>query len=713
MGSTNRSASVGANSSRGIIGSGVNDSAANKRRGLAERNLAMLSLPSQDSPAFYDSPSSPSAGGSDDELSDSDFLSSSRPLGSSAIPLTNRGNKLLRNAPHVRRNKLGHHANVDAGFSDPLMSQSALVPPAQKRRRLNDLAPPLAKEGFPVAPNLHLVPRSVHTLNREADEPFPAYLPPVAQSPLDLLLSPAVQHTLGKKNPTFVGLGMSTTGLIEQEAELVGALTKVCRGLRGEGFEYRWEGDEDRKKERQEQAKKEEEDRDKEAVEQEEQDQARVAEEEGKVAEAAAGEQRGTAMEVDGQADASGSGLPPSDNVDAVKVEQETPILSAPTVPAPADAALPLARNDAPSTDAPAAPPAVPQRDSTSTNNPPTPLATGPPSSAQNGDVAMGEAAVDAHPLSAAEGTPAALPLVDGLPPVASTSASTDSLPAISVTDASTALTGSSAPSTDSLAVQPAPSTSVPAPHAASNGEPLPPLPSGEPSTSLQESAVDTLVAHAGNGISASADASQHSRSIEATPALTGDGEGSEEPARRRSGRVATRGAGAGGSGTIRHTRSRQSSPEEDYVSGEEDEEFSGEGEEERRGGRGQYVPEEELPEYATRMVDPEVFVRGLFVSEGNVEMERMAQGPHGALMGTGQMEVLTPNEQEVLLHDCLTDLHRFLADTLEYRSRLGEIRDGVLGVERRRKGMWKILRQVAGDFLQEESWVTAEGGYE
>lgn len=49
-------------------------------------------------------------------------------------------------------------------------------------------------------------------------------------------------------------------------------------------------------------------------------------------------------------------------------------------------------------------------------------------------------------------------------------------------------------------------------------------------------------------------------------------------------------------------------------------------------------------------------------------------------------------------------DLHRFLADSLEYRSRLSEIRDGVLGVERRRKGMWRIVRSTALDWLEEEA---------
>lgn len=51
------------------------------------------------------------------------------------------------------------------------------------------------------------------------------------------------------------------------------------------------------------------------------------------------------------------------------------------------------------------------------------------------------------------------------------------------------------------------------------------------------------------------------------------------------------------------------------------------------------------------------------------------------------------------------SDLHRFLADSLEYRARLEEIRDGVLGIERRRKGMWKVVRMVAADWIEEENF--------
>ena len=44
------------------------------------------------------------------------------------------------------------------------------------------------------------------------------------------------------------------------------------------------------------------------------------------------------------------------------------------------------------------------------------------------------------------------------------------------------------------------------------------------------------------------------------------------------------------------------------------------------------------------------------------------------------------------------------MSDTLEYRNRLSEIRDGILEVERRRKGMWKAVRTVALDWLEEEA---------
>ncbi|BGP29167.1 hypothetical protein JCM10296v2_000905 [Rhodotorula toruloides] len=699
---------AGAASARGTPRPATTAKEAGERVALADKNVAILSLPSRDLPAYYDPPSSPSAT-SDPDLDDFNSTHSHAlpPSASHLVPTTNRGNKLSRLAPHTRRGRLGNYANVDAGFTDPL-SSSSLVPPAQKRRKLNDLAPSSSTAGFPVAPNLHLIPRPVHSLSRESDEPYPSYLPPVPQSPLDLLLAPAIQHTLGKRNNTFHLLGASVTALIEQEAELVNALTKVCRGLRGEGFEWRWEGDEERKRVREAERKKEDEEREREkekelaALQQKEEEAAKReqerAEKQAQEAEAAAAAeaeaaaaaeaekaaaeaqkvdeqpaQNGDAeMDVDGAASKDASAQPspvPAAVIEQVKLEQATPVLqsAATTVQAPTN------------------PVAVPGISSSA-----TPAAE----TAQTGDTAMQEATPAACAEQSGEATPAATPVPD--------------IPAIAVTGpASTADPSATATPTPALDGDSSAQTTQTGDAAAQPVEP------GIDTPAPADPAIAALPA------ADEAAASEEPGTNEATPAPSTS---AEEPAvRRRSGRVATRGTGAGFAGA-RHTRSRQSSPEDDGdydsdtlmamgVPGAEGEGFvpgaAGEGEESLEGdGRPKahhLVPEEELPEYATRLIDPELFVRDLFVSEGKVELERLVPGPAGQVVGTGQFDTLTPNEQEVLLHDCLTDLHRFLADTLEYRARLSEIRDGVLGVERRRKGMWRVVRTVAMDWLEEE----------
>ena len=53
----------------------------------------------------------------------------------------------------------------------------------------------------------------------------------------------------------------------------------------------------------------------------------------------------------------------------------------------------------------------------------------------------------------------------------------------------------------------------------------------------------------------------------------------------------------------------------------------------------------------------------------------------------------LSPTEQLETVRLCLAELTRFLADSMEYQDRLAEIRDAVLGVERRRKGVWAMAR--------------------
>lgn len=465
---------------------------------------------------------------------------------------------------------------------------------------------------------------------------------------------------------------MSTTGLIEQESELVAALTGVCRGLRGEGFEWRWEGDEERKKEREEKAKEDEEERVKTSAagkaqrekEREEKavETAEREENEAKKADEAASEaQAVTEMEVEPQAD-------------GVKLEQETPVLqSAAAVPAPAKlVAVPGVEQSVPATNAESAVEAA---------------VAAVPTTTDAGDVEMTDAASSSAVAPAtnpsdgfATTSTVASEGLPGLPPLPSSSSAAPLLPASTASDV---------PAIAITPAGPSPAASV-APDASSADAqhplptPAPPATNGDIESTPAATVGEWTAAAASNSTGSGIEASelQPPASAEATPApldsLSVGGGDSEDPSqsstRRRSGRVATRGdrqAATGGTGGVvagRHTRSRQSSPEEDYYSGDEDDEqlfdASGapiDGEEgsgaARRGPRGSLVPEEPLPEYAARLVDPETFVRSRFVTEGGegVEMERMAQGPQGGLVGTGQMERLTPNEQEVLLHDCLT----------------------------------------------------------
>ncbi|GAA5830610.1 hypothetical protein JCM11251_002532 [Rhodosporidiobolus azoricus] len=831
---------------------------ANKRVGLADKNLAMLSLPSQDLPAYYDSPSSASSAydstsdteqpahltyafGSfsdvDNEANDlsSDLRTAAHLPPSSSlttVPSTNRGHKLSRHAPHTRRGRLGNHAHVDAGFSSSLLppsSSHALTGaaaddggnPHLKRRKLNNVAPSSSSSGFPVAPNLHLVPRPVHPLTwRETPaHPTGSYLPPAAQSPLDLLLSPATQHTLGKKNSTFHMLAASTTGLIEQEQELVKELTGVCRGLRGEGWEWRWEGDGERmrqrqkeREERKEKARKrrvqEEEERRKiqereeeeERVRKEEEEEAaRRAEEEEKAHQAATMEVESSLpgppppaarsdapppLPASGASDSAAAPWTTGPGQDAVKLEQETPVLQPAAAPA---GGAPVNH---------VAVPGVPPSPAATSANATVPAAA----AAAVGDVEMVDGAA---PSTAATGEASAapapasdIPNPAALTPAAALPNGTSELPPLPAGTSATT-TGETEPTPDptaaattgevpAIAITPAgtPPSEQPGAEAASapavegagavEGEgagstaPLPPLvplaPDGTPAhpSEQQQRHGQQLINGIADLASSTTPAPPAPASVSATlanesgtpvpspllPAAaaqpnsaflasTASPRESEEPStRRRSGRVATRGAGAAGSsapgavggiagnGGVRHTRSRQSSPEEgeeDYFSGDDlllaaedgGDVAAGGGEAQRRrlaALAGQdLVEEEDLPDYAARLIDPEAFVRGLFVTEGLVELERSPNaGGQGA---QGGMESLTVNEQEVVLHDCLTDLHRFLADTLEYRTRLGEIRDGILGVERRRKGMHKVLRTVAMDWLVEEGAGQGAGG--
>lgn len=53
----------------------------------------------------------------------------------------------------------------------------------------------------------------------------------------------------------------------------------------------------------------------------------------------------------------------------------------------------------------------------------------------------------------------------------------------------------------------------------------------------------------------------------------------------------------------------------------------------------------------------------------------------------------LSPEEQQKTVQLCLNEITRCLADSLEYQDRLQEIRDSILGIERRRRGVWAMAR--------------------
>ncbi|GAA5860255.1 hypothetical protein JCM3774_000359 [Rhodotorula dairenensis] len=713
-----------------------------QRKQLVQRNLEMMSLPTQDSPAYYDSTSS---AGSDSDLSDfaaivddhepehddvgSHYLDLARPCPTHPVPTTNRGHKLSRLAPHTRRGKLGHYPHADAGFA-PETAPGLGAVPAHKRRKLNDVAPYSSEAGFPVAPNLHLVPRPLHSLSREPDRPAEAYLPPVPQSPLDLLLMPSVQHTLGKKNQTFHLLGASATALIEQEAELINALGRVCRGLRGEGFEWRWEGDDGRRQAKKDAAKGEEERNEvtKDSV------QELPAAPTPVPAPAPA---PGTSTDLQAvpvaEAPASASTSDPATNPaiadlqgDEVKLEQATPILQSAIAPVSASTEQPVA--------VPGVGGAQAEEDTEMQAVPDDTVraaADAPPAVSQAPDAANGTSAAPPTPSLGSAVTAAVVAqgtdsgAGGSAPPPSAQEAVTEG-PAADVR--SSAPPSTTAAADDENAAGPVPAIAVTGPgseHAEAGG-----LPGDESAASAAAIAGDKPA-------EAEADATGTAEGTPAPSAAGGDdlsgpaAASSSTPTaaaaaaaaavRRRSGRVP-----AAGRGGVRHTRSRQSSPEDEglYTSAGEDDALlyddeaepagqrrtgpaaaggSGAGAASTAGARAQLVPEEELPEYAQRMIDPEGYVRSLFVTEDKVELERLVPAPSGGMVGTGQFDSLTPNEQEVLLHDCMTDLHRFLADALEYRNRLSEIRDGILAVERRRKGMWKVVRTVANDFLAEE----------
>lgn len=394
--------------------------------------------------------------------------------------------------------------------------------PTSKRRKTLDGTLSL-HSGFAVAPNLHL-------LRPEATSLAPAVLPPPPQTPLDLLLSSSLQHTLGSKNSVFRTLGMSATGLIEQEGPLIKSLRRVCAGLRGEEYEWRWAGDEERERER----KKE---REREEREEEEEERQREAEREA-LRRAREEDERRRAEEA--------------------RLEQERRELEAAAEArrrAAAEAELAAVAEAAAAADAAAA-------------------------------AAAAAKLLDVKEEGELDQIPPALPTNGDLPTTNGTH-SPMVPPSIVEPDADVTMSNGDGPILPSE---------------------LPPLPSlagGEPGLLGEDlSPFDAL----------------------------------DEPQRRRSGRVASR------ANEPRH-RSTSTSSE----SSESDEPLARGGSSTVQRLPSSRVPEEEIPEYAKRFVDPEIYVRSLFVSKEPVQL------PVPQPNGPATLEYLSPNEQEVMVHDCLT----------------------------------------------------------
>ncbi|GAA5986439.1 hypothetical protein JCM5350_003387 [Sporobolomyces pararoseus] len=898
----------------------LNTTRGKKRVALQDRDLAMLSLASQDQPNYYDSPptSPPLAPFPRTHPAYPTSLTRSplNPSTTTSLRVSNRGNKLDPTAPFTNPLKLGHHAHVDQGFkpSTTSSSSSSATDSCLKKRKLNDLSSTSTKDGFLIAPNLQLLPRGGTSSGlKDAEhyrdgggplEAFPSFLPLPPQSPLDLILLPHIQSIFSPKNYNFHLLSESCTGLIEQESELVGNLKKVCSGLRGEGFEWRWKGDElreiDRRNKREERDKQFESERvEREKLRKEQREKVlrerkerkeREKLEKQRLAAVALAEQeeeerrRKRQQEQEEEQDSivkpepdqtptlqpaqqpvSSSGVEYAHEIpvnvhvnddDDVEMNNDhqhrstllttipTPssLPSLPLPPAPPleqpvqqeDTTMSIANDEqqqqnsgttADSLIVPSSSSVNPltQKDPTSSSSSSPSVTTprivtetaaatienlngnqigggeGQPQTMMMTGVEEGEEQQQQQSRSEPTTTATNLPTNDddstSLPlplpesseqPVSQTTTSTsgnrddqrglpqDSLPSttpVDMTNNTTTTKDSSTPVVSNITTSDGNTTTT---ETRQQEQPAPPPPKTKESQPEPEPLV---VVESGEQTAEQPQPLQQQGVPGEEPEAEVEAEGVEEgeevieePTIRRSGRqtratvglrasqllfeeggtVATNSlvGGSGGrglsyspdpyglaistrfggsSGGIQNQQQQQQNeeiesdvqtPRSSLVGGttttnnnnnngvtavdESDLELEEEEEEEEELP---LIPEEDIPEYAHRLIDPERYVKQLFVTDGPVELEKSLG------TGVGGVETLSPNEQEALVHGCLTDLHRFLSDTLEYRDRLSEIRDGVLEVERRRKGMWKVVRTVALDWLEEEAAGGGIGG--
>lgn len=468
---------------------------------------------------------------------------------------------------------------------------------------------------------------------------------------------------------------MSTTGLIEQEGELIGSLQRVCSAVRGEGFEWRWPGDEERKitreLERAEERKIEDE-RDRieelERIAREEErmrEEERIRIEEERNAEILLEEERKererleelerieTEKEAERVAEIARIRIEKEEielaQMRALEKEQEE--LKAIELAATLAAEVELKAASNPD----AMDVTVDGETSTSTsdsniitvalpsNLPPLPSLLVTPSEGELEIASGSNVSIDINSLPTLPTLPSATDSNDldteMISADPSTSTSTDLL---AVPESAESLAATvEAESLESLAAEDSPE------------EPTIRRRSGRVASRVPGETNSTTTAGGGNG-SGNGNGSdmiregstESSNSDGTTPALaSGSGSGLNHS---HSGGAASRKHNVGssklasGSSLLPSSASSLSNPTIN---------------------RRKRIAEEEMPEYAKRLVDPEVYVRSLFVSESSVEMAvNPLNGPiNGGNgigtggIGAGQVDLLSPNEQEVLVHDCLT----------------------------------------------------------
>jgi hypothetical protein len=606
------------------------------------------SLPSNDKPSYY---------------SDDDDLSDSEPLPT----VTNRGYKLHPLGRTVRRGKLGGWVRESSGFEDPTFSSLS-----RKRLRIE------------LAPDLTLVPES------DLSSPPPpalAKLPPPPRNPVDLVTSPLVRSTLSKSNPRLPTLALSIVGLIEADVPFIRSLVRVCNVLRGDAVpfsEYLGDGatlvasttsaDQTRFETSNNTSIDE---MDVDAMQQDSSNAMRTVTVTSVVREAAGHGPTTTIAEPNG-----------------VNDEEQKPDISNHVVEATATENVTVegGSHGRPSrTGSPTATATAMEVDHEE---------TAPAEVVQTTTTTVQEVLEE----SIISGQPAQLETTGGTTSTAGTPLTNGSL---QPEPTSTTLNGMV--ETTATTIEAEASTNV----SEAGGE---------------TAAVATEVGGADNeGIVDTAATADDQQTQQSRSASADD----EQPGgRRRSGRVATRG---NGHSLRERSNSASSSAETAEVSARTAEEEGGtvvvadggaKGEEEEDGEEdGEEGDEEEdgedgglggggrgLHPAVQRLVDPEPWVRSLFVSDTDVSFSATSSsdalppppaGSGATSSATGSTPVvLTPEEQLASVRSCLADLQRFLEDNIEYRDRLSEVREGILGIERRRKAFRHLIHVCELAFL-------------